>query len=276
VLADEGSGAGSDRPVQVAVLGLGEAGGAFAADLVVAGADVRAYDPLVPAPRDTRACRSEREAVEGATLVLSLTTAEHAEEALVAALPALGSGAVWADANTAAPALKRSLAQRCEEAGRSFVDLAIMAPVPGRGLRVPMLASGRQGPFVAERLGTYGAQIEVVGQEPGDAATRKLLRSVFYKGMAAAVLEALAAAEACGLRPWLASHIAQEFDEADARVLDRLVEGSRRHARRRTEEMEAAAQLVADLGLEPHVSSAAAAVLRDLQGKATDPAGVPK
>jgi 3-hydroxyisobutyrate dehydrogenase-like beta-hydroxyacid dehydrogenase len=137
-----------------------------------------------------------------------------------------------------------------------------------------MLASGRWGPFVAERLGTYGAQVEVVGQEPGDAATRKLLRSVFYKGMAAAVLEALAAAEACGLRPWLAAHIAKELDEADARVLDRLVEGSRRHARRRTEEMEAAAQLVADLGLEPHVSTAAAAVLRDLQQGTTEPSGV--
>jgi 3-hydroxyisobutyrate dehydrogenase-like beta-hydroxyacid dehydrogenase len=274
VFSDEGSGARSGRPVQVTVLGLGEAGGAFARDLVAAGAKVRVYDPVVPAPAGARACESEGEAAEGADLILSLTTAEHAEEALVAALPALGSGAVWADANTAAPALKRSLAQRCEDAGRTFVDLAIMAPVPGRGLRVPMLASGRWGPFVAERLGTYGAQVEVVGQEPGDAATRKLLRSVFYKGMAAAVLEALAAAEACGLRPWLAAHIAKELDEADARVLDRLVEGSRRHARRRTEEMEAAAQLVADLGLEPHVSTAAAAVLRDLQQGTTEPSGV--
>ena len=34
----------------IAVLGLGEAGAAFAVDLVVAGAVVRGYDPAVTAP----------------------------------------------------------------------------------------------------------------------------------------------------------------------------------------------------------------------------------
>jgi 3-hydroxyisobutyrate dehydrogenase-like beta-hydroxyacid dehydrogenase len=32
-------------PLRVALLGLGEAGGEIAADLVAAGADVRGYDP---------------------------------------------------------------------------------------------------------------------------------------------------------------------------------------------------------------------------------------
>ena len=37
--------------------------------------------------------------------------------------------------------------------------------------------------------------VEVIDGPIGAAATRKLLRSVFYKGLAAAVVEALAAAE---------------------------------------------------------------------------------
>jgi hypothetical protein len=45
----------------------------------------------------------------------------------------------------------------------------------------------------------------------------------------------------------------------------RLVEGSRRHAARRIDEMEAAAALEQELGLEPHVARAAAAVLRGLR-----------
>jgi 3-hydroxyisobutyrate dehydrogenase-like beta-hydroxyacid dehydrogenase len=48
-------------------------------------------------------------------------------------------------------------------------------------------------------LEPLGAAVEVVGEKPGEAALRKLLRSVFFKGMAAAVLEALEAARKFGL-----------------------------------------------------------------------------
>ena len=51
---------------------------------------------------------------------------------------------------------------------------------------------------------------------------------------------------------------------ADEGLVDRLVSGSRQHARRRVDEMDAAAAVVAELGLEPHVAEAAAAVLRSL------------
>ena len=59
----------------IAVLGLGEAGGAFAHDLIAAGATVRAFDPAVAAPDGAVACRSEAEAVDTADLVLSVNNA---------------------------------------------------------------------------------------------------------------------------------------------------------------------------------------------------------
>ena len=63
----------------------------------------------------------------------------------------------------------------------------------------------------------------------GSAATRKLLRSVFYKGLAAAVLEALWAAEAAGEEAWMREHLAAEIDAADRSLVRRLEEGSHRH-----------------------------------------------
>jgi hypothetical protein len=42
-----------------------------------------------------------------------------------------------------------------------------------------------------------------IGGEPGDAAARKLLRSVVMKGLGTAVVESLAAAEAAGCAEWL-------------------------------------------------------------------------
>jgi len=57
-----------------------------------------------------------------------------------------------------------------------------------------MLASGGGAARYAGMLNPLGADIEVLDGPAGLAATRKLLRSVFYKGMAAAVVEALEAA----------------------------------------------------------------------------------
>ncbi len=49
-------------------------------------------------------------------------------------------------------------------------------------------------------LAECGATAEVLQGPAGTAATRKLLRSVFYKGMAAAVIEALLAGSLGRLR----------------------------------------------------------------------------
>ena len=44
----------------------------------------------------------------------------------------------------------------------------------------------------------------------------------------------------------------------------RLIEGSRRHALRRTEEMEAARDLLLELGVTPRIAAASASVLAEL------------
>jgi 3-hydroxyisobutyrate dehydrogenase-like beta-hydroxyacid dehydrogenase len=111
-------------------------------------------------------------------------------------------------------------------------------------------------------MGSLGVAVEVVGPDPGDAAARKLLRSVFMKGLAAAVLESLAAAEAAGCADWLRADIEATLRDADEGLVDRLLLGSKQHAVRRIAEMEAAAELLRELGVEPHVAQAAADVLR--------------
>ncbi|MBW8486759.1 NAD(P)-dependent oxidoreductase [Actinomadura parmotrematis] len=249
-------GAGAGPPV-VAVLGLGEAGGAISADLAAAGARVRGYDPAVRAGADLTACDGEADAAAGAAVVLSVNSAEAAEDALRAGLPGVAPGAVWADLNTGSPGLKRRLGEIAAEAGAAFADVSLMAPVPGKGLRTPMLASGPAAGAYAALLGPLGAGVEVLDAPPGAAATRKLLRSVFFKGMAAAVVEALHAAREAGLEDWMRAHIAEELAAADAPFAARLEEGSRRHAVRRAEEMRAVSQMLAELGSPSPVSDAA-------------------
>ncbi|GAA4153330.1 DUF1932 domain-containing protein [Actinomadura keratinilytica] len=239
--------------VTVAVLGLGEAGGEIARDLLAAGAHVRGYDPAVRPGPGIRACADEADAAAGADLVLSVNSAHDAEDALRAGLPGLAADAVWADLNTASPGLKRTLA---ELAGPRFADVALMAPVPGKGLRTPMLASGPAAAGCAELLRPLGASVTVLDGDAGEAATRKLLRSVFFKGMAAAVTEALHAAREAGLEDWLRDNIGAELAAADASLVRRLEEGSVKHAVRRSAEMRAAARLLAELGVPSRISDA--------------------
>ena len=253
------------RPIQVALLGLGEAGKAFASDLIALGVPTAGWDP-VPARSVVGLRRAENavDAVAGADLVLSLNSSASAVAAAEAVAAGLSPGSLFADLNTTAAAVKREIAATVRSAGSSFADVALLAPVPGRGIRTPALASGDGAARYAEILSSLGAPVDVVGPEPGAAATRKLLRSVFMKGLAASVLEGLAAAEAAGCADWLRSDIAATLRDADESLVDRLVDGSRQHAVRRTAEMEAAAELLRELGVEPHVAEAAAGVLRGL------------
>jgi 3-hydroxyisobutyrate dehydrogenase-like beta-hydroxyacid dehydrogenase len=244
----------------VAVLGFGEAGSLLARDLVAAGATVRGFDPKVPAPSGVTEAGSDADAVSGASLVLSVNSAADAVPALEASLGRLAPGAIWADLNTASPAVKERLAATGWANDLKVTDIAMMAPVPGKGLRVPMLASGEGADQVARALRRYGADIEVLDGPAGLAATRKLLRSVFYKGMAASIIEALEAARAAGLEDWLTEHIAEDLAKQDAATLTRIVTGTRQHAVRRGHEMAAAAEMLTDLGVEPVMADASRAL----------------
>jgi 3-hydroxyisobutyrate dehydrogenase-like beta-hydroxyacid dehydrogenase len=244
----------------VTVLGLGEAGGRLASDLAAAGVEVHGYDPVTTSSLEGVALADDPAgAVSRSTVVLVLTAASSALAAAESALPGLRDGAIYADLNTTSPGLKQEIAALVT--GARFADVALLGPVPARGLATPTLASGPGARAFADVFGPLGMPVEVVSDRPGDAAALKLVRSVFMKGLAASVLESLRAADAAGHASWLEGEIAAVVGEP---LLERLVEGSRRHAARRVEEMDAARELLLELGVEPRMASASAAVLADL------------
>ena len=246
---------------RVAVLGLGEAGAALAADLAAAsgaGAPVAAYDPAAPSTPDGVVRHDDpASAVAEADLVLAVTSASGAAAALESVVAVLPRGAVYADLSTASPGSKHRLGSTAAAAGVGFVDVALMAPVPGNGLRTPPL----------------GMPVEVVGSEAGQAATRKLLRSGVMKGLAQLLIEALRAAEAAGLAAETWDQLVAQLSEVDEALLRRLVSGTPLHARRRLDEMEATVELLDELGADATMSQATTARLRQI---AADPASVPE
>jgi 3-hydroxyisobutyrate dehydrogenase-like beta-hydroxyacid dehydrogenase len=249
-------------PLEVAVLGLGEAGAAIGSDLAAAGCLVRGWDPR-PAATAAMVARAPTpaDAVAGSDLVLSLTTAAHALEAAATVAPALVERQAYADLNTTSPALKREVSAAIAPTGAAFADVALLGPVPGRGAATPAIASGAGAERFAELVCPLGMPVEVVGSEPGDAAGLKLVRSVFMKGLAASAFESVQAATAQGADTWLRREIAEVIG---ASLLERLLSGSVTHAERRHDEMVAASAYLEELGVEPRVSRAAAAWLAAL------------
>lgn len=257
--------------VKVAVLGLGEAGNRFAADLLQAGATVYGWDPrLVERPSawppGVDFAASNRAAAAQADVVFSVNLATAALDVAREVAPALRDRQVFAEFNTASPQLKQAACRIVEPSGAGFVDVAVMAPVPPKGLRTPMLISGNAAELFERLMTPLGMDLEYVDAAPGSAATRKLLRSIAYKGFAAVVTECLEAGRRLGLEEHARQQIATLIDEE---LIDRFENGSRIHARRRIHEMEAVEELLESIGVAPLASRAALERLRELDATAT-------
>lgn len=258
--------------MRVTVFGLGEAGSVFAEGLAAAGADVSGYDPAgVATPTGVARHGNPVDAVAGADVVLALTASTDAEVALTQALAEIPAAALYADLSTSAPARKRQLAAIAAGRGLDFVDVALMAIVPTNGLATPALASGPGADRYAREMATFGVPVAAVGERAGDAATRKLLRSVMMKGLAAVVIEAMRAGDAADLSDWLWSNLVDEITAADGTMLARLVAGTGVHAGRRLHEMEACRALLEELDVDPLMTRS---TIESLRRVLTD--GVPR
>ena len=249
--------------MKVAVFGLGEAGSLIAGDLVSAGVEVHGYDPeVVPTPIGLQRHDEPSSTVVGADLTLAITAAEDARRAIDQAFGLIDPDSVYADLATASPTLESELAMKAAERGVAFADVVLMAPVPGRGLSTPALASGTGADRFASLLNPLGANVTVIGEQAGLASGRKLLRSVVTKGLAALLVEVGEAGDAHGDGEWVRDHVEGFLTALDREVIERLISGTRRHARRRLTEMETVAEFLTDLGVEPHMARATTRRLR--------------
>lgn len=223
--------------MRATVLGLGEAGRRFATDLAQAGVEVVGYDVRhVAVPPGAEVAETVRDAVAGADLVLSLTTSAGSVAAVRAAAPHLPAAAVYADMNAAGPDRKKEVAAELQQG--LFADVAILAPVARAGIATPVMACGPGAARFVELLQPFGAKVDLIDGAPGEATARKLLRSVFMKALATTIIESLSAGRAADCQDWVRGQIEAELTGGGPALLDRLVNGTFEHARRRVHEME--------------------------------------
>lgn len=250
---------------RIAVLGLGEVGRVYAEALARAGHVITGYDPYSTSPVPGVTSKDTiREAVSNADIVLVLTPASASAAAAEQAQDAVPVGAVYADFTSSAPAAKKNLEHTFRHRPDvRLVDVAILGPVIQLGTQTALMAAGPAGSDIATVMQSIGADVEVVAGDVGDAMGHKLLRSVFMKGLASIVTEAVRAGAAAGHEPWIRDQIAQELAGDGHRTINRFLRGTVVHAARRSEEMEAASEYLVQLGLKPTMAKAAAELHRD-------------
>ena len=260
--------------MRVAVIGLGEAGSIYAADLPARGAVVVGTDLHVTPELDGVGIAADiANAVRGADVVLSLVGASSAGEVLAEALPAMDAG-IFVDMNTSGPEDKARLASRAAERGIPFVDAAIMAPVPRARIDTALLLSGPGVGALSPILRELGIPATDVGPEPGAAARFKLLRSIFMKGLAAVVVESVNAAEVFGAQDWLIDQIASELGSSGRAGVQHLIHGTTKHAVRRELEMVEAREFLETLEAPHPMTDGTIEWLRAIAARSAGPAGV--
>ncbi len=212
----------------------------------------------------------------GADVVVSAVFGTVARSLFEACLPHLVDGALYVDMTTADPQEMREcaeLAQRGTHGGAvHFVDVAITGAVNLGGKKTPLLVAGSKAGFVQELFFPFGGSVRVVGDQPGDAASLKLLRSIYTKGTEALAVECLVTAQQMGLREQLYA-VLQDIDETPLRTLmESMVRTHIPHSARRRNEVAEAQQQMARYGLTPVVSPAVESLFAaTAQAHATQP-----
>jgi 3-hydroxyisobutyrate dehydrogenase-like beta-hydroxyacid dehydrogenase len=163
------------------------------------------------------------------------------------------------DWNTMSPSAKGRVAAAIPA---TVIDVALLDSLDAN-VELPHLAvSGSRIEAAAEVLRALGFKVTVAGDEVGEAAALKYLRSIFMKTLEALVLEHAALSSVLDrdsiVRDSIESNVGAQFME----FMDLLVRTNRIHAERRSHELTDAVAVFAEQGARPELAATAADLLR--------------
>jgi 3-hydroxyisobutyrate dehydrogenase-like beta-hydroxyacid dehydrogenase len=205
----------------------------------------------------TRLVESNRELAQSCDIMMSAVTANQALNAAEQNAPYLTAAHIYADLNSVSPGLKQSIGRLIESTGARFAEIAMMAPVPPYGHKVPMLAGGAGAEdFVAE-LAPFGISAEIVSREVGTAAATKMFRSIIVKGLEALITECVLGASRYNADERVFASLAESFPGINWKELaDYMVGRVVVHGERRAREMEEVAATLREIDIEPIMAEA--------------------
>jgi 3-hydroxyisobutyrate dehydrogenase-like beta-hydroxyacid dehydrogenase len=266
----------SNKP-RLCFIGFGEAGRAIASGLREAGVEhIAAWDILFPddagatlkqagAAMGARLATSAADAVANSDIVVAAVTAASSLDAAQSVAPHLSGNPWYLDINSVSPGRKQETARLLGGAAR-YVDVAILAPIHPKRHQTPLLLAGPHAPAVLPLLiDELEMRGTVASDQVGAAAALKMIRSVMIKGIEALTAECFLAAQRAGIVDEVAASLKNNYPGVDwPNVVEYNLERMASHGIRRADEMEQSAVTLAELGIEPLMTSGTVARQREL------------
>jgi len=261
---------------RIAIIGFGEAGGIFGNDLARQGIEVSIFDILLASGKHrqemlakarscgVRAQDNLRDCLSNANLVISAVTASCALDVAREAGPMLSRDQTFLDINSVSPETKRKASVYIESKHANgparFVEAAVMAGVPGKRLKVPMLLGGRHAAAASALLQSLGMNATALSDQIGVASAVKMCRSVLVKGLEALAVECLFAARQYGAEDAVLESLDATYPGMGwkDRLPDYLISRVAEHGRRRAGELREVAQTLQGVAVDPTMTLAAA------------------
>jgi 3-hydroxyisobutyrate dehydrogenase-like beta-hydroxyacid dehydrogenase len=258
----------------VAFIGFGEVASSFSAAIAGRGFELAAYDVLLEEPEGLRRLRERtggtavafrplREAVDGATAVLSTVTTRVACDAARTCAPALTPGQFYVDMNATDPCVKKEIEKIVRPSGAFFVEGAVLGAVGVTGARTEVLLGGAHARDGERLLSDCGLNVRFYSEEIGKASMFKMLRSVFSKGLEALLVEFLTAGERAGIRDDLWREVTELMaNHPFEKTASNWVRTHATAHARRYHEMVQVAEVLRQLEIEPTLTDATVAFFR--------------
>ncbi|MFD1612287.1 DUF1932 domain-containing protein [Sphingomonas tabacisoli] len=251
-----------EEDAKVALIGFGEAATAFVEGAAIPPASFHAFDIKTDASATRSAKQADyakagvsghadpAEAAAGASVILSLVTADQALAAAESVVPSLRAQALYCDLNSVAPQTKRGAAMLIERAGGRYLDVAVMSPVRPQLTAAPLLVSGPHAEAGMTALARIGfTNVQRIDGPVGAASAIKMIRSIMIKGLEALTAECMTAAEAAGVREHVLASLDASWPGADwLRRADYNLDRMLVHGLRRAAEMEEVVKTLNQLG----------------------------
>ena len=251
--------------MRIGFVGFGEAAYHIAKGLRQPGiASITAFDINVTSKvrqrareAETRLVETNGELAQSCDILMSAVTADQALHAAEQNAPHLTAQHIYADLNSVSPGVKQSIARVIDASGARFAEIAMMAPVPPYGHKVPMLAGGAGAQEFVDQLAPFGISAEIVSREVGTAAATKMFRSIIVKGMEALITECVLGATRYHADERVFASLAETFPGINWKELaDYMVGRVVVHGERRAREMEEVAATLREIDIEPIMAEA--------------------
>ncbi|MCL7748841.1 NAD(P)-dependent oxidoreductase [Halalkalibacter alkaliphilus] len=264
--------------MKLGFIGFGEA--AFEMSMGLKGEGLKnvvAFDPLW---NDTKFGQLIQERANNAEVILKkapdevvstvdvVIVAVPADKALAVSqslLPNIKVDSIYVDVSASTPDVKLEISQCLNEKGTSFVDAAMMGPLPVYKHQVPMLASGNGTDRFIDMMSAYSMNISKVSDTAGEASAVKLIRSIFMKGLPSLLIEMLEAARKFNVEELVIKSISETMDSKTfEETMNRLVTGTSIHALRRSVELQGTIKMLEKAKLDHLMSKGACEKLQQL------------